>query len=138
VYESLHIQEHTAWDAFAYRPTSSFGEGATAILTELAMTRHGQAITQHSYPTEVALVGKMNAHAGLEKLRAAYFKGRDRRPPDGGDGRFEGRDNVGAVPGPRGRRRPRRGADAAEVTDPVGRPSTVWPPSCRPTSAGGS
>ena len=39
------------------------------------MTRHGQAITQHSYPTEVALVGKMNAHAGLEKMRAAYFKG---------------------------------------------------------------
>jgi peptidoglycan hydrolase-like protein with peptidoglycan-binding domain len=75
VHESLHIQEHSAWDAFAYKPTSSFGEGATTILTELAMTRHGQAITQHSYPDEVALVGKMNAHAGLEKMRAAYFKG---------------------------------------------------------------
>ena len=39
------------------------------------MTRHGQAITQTSYPDEVALVAKMNAHAGLEKMRAAYFKG---------------------------------------------------------------
>jgi peptidoglycan hydrolase-like protein with peptidoglycan-binding domain len=75
VHESLHVQEHPSWDAFAYSPTTSFGEGATTILTELAMTRHGQAITQHSYPTEVALVGKMNTHAGLEKLRAAYFKG---------------------------------------------------------------
>ena len=39
------------------------------------MTRNGQAITQNSYPDEVALVGKMNAHAGLEKMRAAYLKG---------------------------------------------------------------
>jgi hypothetical protein len=75
VHESLHIQEHKTWDAFAYTPTSAFGEGATTILTELAMTRHGQPITQRSYPTQVALVTKMNRHAGLEKLRAAYFKG---------------------------------------------------------------
>jgi hypothetical protein len=75
VHESLHIQEHAGWDAFAYTPTTAFGEGATTILTELVMTRHGQAVTHHPYPTQVALVTKMNAHAGLDKMRAAYFTG---------------------------------------------------------------
>lgn len=76
VHESLHIQEHASWDAFAYSPTSAFGEGATTILTELAMTKHGRAIEQHAYPTRVALVSKMNTHAGLDKMKAAYFSGK--------------------------------------------------------------
>ena len=70
VHESLHVQEHASWDAFAYSPTSAFGEGATTVLTELAMTKQEQAITQHAYATQVALVQKMNTHAGLEKMRA--------------------------------------------------------------------
>lgn len=75
VHESLHIQEHPSWDAFAYSPTTAFGEGATTILTELVMTKHGQAVTHHPFPAQVALVGKMNTHAGLDKMRAAYLKG---------------------------------------------------------------
>lgn len=76
VHETLHVQEHSAWDAWAYSPTSSFGEGATTVLTELTMTKHERAIEQHSYPTEVALVTKMNSHAGLDKMKDAYFKGK--------------------------------------------------------------
>ncbi|WP_143087086.1 peptidoglycan-binding domain-containing protein [Geodermatophilus ruber] len=75
VHESLHVQEHGTWDAFAYQPTSAFGEGATTILTELVMTRHEQPVTHHPYAAEVALVRKMNTHAGLDKMRAAYFQG---------------------------------------------------------------
>ena len=75
VHESLHIQEHKTWDGFAYSPNSTFGEGATTILTELAMTKHERAIDLHAYPTQVALVQKMNTHAGLDKMKAAYFKG---------------------------------------------------------------
>jgi hypothetical protein len=75
VHESLHIQEHSDWDAFAYSPTSAFGEGATTILTELTMTNHGRAVTHHPYADRVALVQKMNTHAGLAKMKAAYFKG---------------------------------------------------------------
>jgi peptidoglycan hydrolase-like protein with peptidoglycan-binding domain len=76
VHESLHIQEHPDWDAFAYSPTSAFGEGATTILTERAMTKHGRALEQRAYPTQVALVSKMNTHAGLDKMKAAYFQGK--------------------------------------------------------------
>jgi peptidoglycan hydrolase-like protein with peptidoglycan-binding domain len=75
VHESLHVQEHASWDAFAYSPTSAFGEGATRILTELVMARHEQPVTQHPYAAQVALVQKMNTHAGLDKMRTAYFKG---------------------------------------------------------------
>lgn len=76
VHETLHVQEHASWDAWAYRPSSSFGEGATTVLTELTMTRHERAIEQRSYPNEVALVTKMNSHAGLDKMKDAYFKGK--------------------------------------------------------------
>jgi peptidoglycan hydrolase-like protein with peptidoglycan-binding domain len=76
VHETLHAQEHSGWDAWAYSPTTSLGEGATTILTELTMTKHGRAIEQHSYPNEVALVQKMNSHAGLSKMKDAYFKGK--------------------------------------------------------------
>jgi hypothetical protein len=75
VHESLHIQEHSGWDAFAYRPTTSFGEGATTILTEAAMTSQGQPVTHHPYANEVALVTKMAGHSGMDKLKDAYFKG---------------------------------------------------------------
>jgi hypothetical protein len=76
VHETLHVQEHSSWDAWAYSPTSSFGEGATTVLTELTMTKHERAIEQHSYPTEVALITRMNGHAGLDKMKDAYFKGK--------------------------------------------------------------
>lgn len=74
VHESLHIQEHTLWDAFAYKGNTAFGEGATTILTEKAMKTHGYAV-EPKYPTQVSLVTKMNTHAGLPKMKAAYFKG---------------------------------------------------------------
>ncbi len=75
VHESLHIQEHSSWDAFAYSPTTSFGEGATTVLTEQAMTNQGRAVTHHPYASEVSLMRKMAGHAGMDKLKDAYFKG---------------------------------------------------------------
>jgi peptidoglycan hydrolase-like protein with peptidoglycan-binding domain len=73
VHESLHHQEHPDWDGFAY--PNGIGEGATTILTELAVTAHGYPVTTHSYPDQVSLVNKMNTHSSLDKMKKAYFKG---------------------------------------------------------------
>jgi len=75
VHESLHKQEHTDWDGFAYSPTTSIGEGATTILTETALTNQSIAVTTHSYPDEVSLVTKMNTHSSLDHMKKAYFQG---------------------------------------------------------------
>ena len=75
VHESLHKQEHTDWDGFAYSPTTSIGEGATTILTETALTNQSIAVTTHSYPDQVGLVSKMNTHSSLDHLKKAYFQG---------------------------------------------------------------
>jgi hypothetical protein len=66
VHESLHVQEHPDWDGFAY--PGGIGEGATTILTELALTNHDFPITTHSYPDEVKLVRKMNTHSSLDQM----------------------------------------------------------------------
>jgi peptidoglycan hydrolase-like protein with peptidoglycan-binding domain len=75
VHESLHKQEHTDWDGFAYSPTTSIGEGATTVLTETALTNQSIAVTTHSYPDEVSLVAKMNTHSSLDHMKKAYFQG---------------------------------------------------------------
>jgi peptidoglycan hydrolase-like protein with peptidoglycan-binding domain len=75
VHESLHKQEHTDWDGFAYSPTTSIGEGATTVLTETALTNQSIAVTTHSYPDEVSLVSKMNTHSSLDHMKKAYFQG---------------------------------------------------------------
>lgn len=75
VHESLHKQEHSDWDAFAYSPSTSIGEGATTILTETALTNQSIAVTTHSYPDQVSLVTKMNTHSSLDHMKKAYFQG---------------------------------------------------------------
>jgi len=76
VHESLHVQEHPDWDSFAYSPTTAFGEGATTILTERAVIAHDRVVDHHPFADRVSLVTKMNTHAGLDKMKAAYFQGK--------------------------------------------------------------
>jgi peptidoglycan hydrolase-like protein with peptidoglycan-binding domain len=74
VHEMLHAQEKPEWDAFAYVGRTSIGEGATELLTHLAVTTFGKSPSS-SYPSEKRLVEDMNAVSSLTQMKQAYFLG---------------------------------------------------------------